>query len=139
MSDSKGSAERARILATLGTDFSRWPEQHVGPARAALLSDPLFRRAWDAERNLDRALAAHRGGVDREIEGSGAAERIARRMRGRFAAAAFGGLAWQKMAAAMLVAGALGGAMDLIVSDQAAEASEFVALDPFLSLDDIAL
>ena len=139
MTDKMTAEDRIRNLATFGADLSRWPEHQVTAARAALLADPAFRRAWDAERALDAALAAHRDNIDRDIARAGATERVAQRVLARLPAAAFDSLPWRRVAAAMVVAGALGGAMSLVLPDQAAEASDVAAVDPLLSWDDTAL
>lgn len=139
MSDRMDHEDNARALDTFGADLSRWPKHRVGAAREALLADPGFRRAWEAERDLDSALNAHRDSLDREIDLSGAAERVRRRVLGSIPAAVLGRLHWRRMAAAMVVAGALGGAMNLALPEQAAEASDLRGLDPLLSLHDTAL
>lgn len=139
MTDMTSNADRAEILATIGADFSRWPEDQVRPARAALLADPVFRRAWEAERELDAGLIAHGESLDRSIEASGAAARVGAQVLKRLPAVAYAALPWRKVAAAMIVAGALGGAMDLVLPDQGSDSSDLVTVDPLLALDDTAL
>jgi hypothetical protein len=139
MTDKTSIPDRARILAACGANFSRWPQDHVGPARAALLSDPEFRRAWEAERDLDLGLAAYRDSLDRSIEVSKAPSRVGTRVLKRLPAAPLAALPWRKVAAAMIVAGALGGAMDLVLPEQAGDVSDGAAIDPLLTLDDTAL
>jgi hypothetical protein len=129
-----------QTLATFGADLSRWPEECVVPARRALLADPQFRRAWEAERDFDAALAAHCDSIDAAIAASGAAERVQRRTLARSAGdrarLAFGGLRWGQVAAAMLLSGMLGGVMDLVLPEQGAEAGDAAPPDILFSLDE---
>lgn len=140
MTDTTFKTDRSHLLAAYGADFSRWPEREVrAAARAALLADPEFRRAWQAERDLDAAFAAHRDSLDRNIEASGAAARVSALVLKRLPAAAYEALPWRKVAAAMIVAGALGGAVNLVLPERAGGVSDLVAVDPLLALDDPAL
>ena len=86
-----------------------------------------------------RCLAAYRDSLDRSIEGSGATARVGARALKRIPAAAYAALPWRKVAGAMIVAGGLGGAMDLVLPDQGNDTLDLVAADPLLALDDTAL
>jgi hypothetical protein len=123
-------------LGIYGADLSRWPNG-ASEAREALLADPNFRRAWEEQRRLDHALAAYRD----ELDGQIAASRAATRLVGRLSRVAdpLGGFRWGAVAAAVLVAAALGSAVDLALVDRVAEPLdpvETVMLDPLATLDE---
>ena len=127
-------SENSRRLATFGSDFSRWPDG-AGEAREALLSDPPFRRAFERERDLDRRIAADRLEIDAEIVRSGALVRLGR-LSERYAPAAFFAFPWRRVAAGMLLAGMLGGALDYLVLPQAAsEPVDLAFVDPLDAFD----
>ena len=130
-----------RNLAMFGAEFSRWPGDNAAEARRALLTRPDFRRAWAAAGALEAALVEQRDGIDEAIRASGALARVRRstlahaaadplaRLRSkRRVADPFAGLRWQRIAAAMLFAGLLGGATDLLLPE--ADPPEMVMLDP---------
>jgi hypothetical protein len=131
-----------RTLATFGAEFSRWPDEHAAEARRALLTRPDFRRAWAAARAFDAALVEERDRIDEAIRASGAVARVGRRTLAHAAADPlarlrskrrvpdnpFAGLRWQRIAAAMLFAGLLGGATDLLLPE--ADSPDVVMLDP---------
>jgi hypothetical protein len=117
------SDELARLLAAYGSDLSRWPERQAGRARAALLARPEFRRAFDQERALDRRIAEECARLDDEIARQGAVERVKRRLGGALRADPFADIGWRRIAAAVLIAGMLGGALDLLMP-HASEAPE---------------
>lgn len=127
------------ILAVYGSDFARWPAQSVVEARRTLLSEPRFRQAWERERDLDRMLSVWRGDVDAAVAAGGAARRVRDGALAALPAAGSIGVGWSRMAAAMLVACVLGGAVDLVLPERAAEIADATALDPVLALDEIAL
>ncbi len=71
----------------------------------------------DARRDdLDRLVAEHREALDREIARSGAARRVRDNVMRR-AADPLAGLSWRRIAAAVLVAGALGVTVDLLLPE----------------------
>lgn len=126
-----------RRLRTYGADLSRWPEGGA-EAREALLRDREFRRVYEAERALDRGLAALGEALDAEVVQAGAFDRIRRRvaLRGR-PADILSGLRWQRVAAAVVVASMLGGAVDLAFADRAAESIDVALIDPLYGLDSV--
>lgn len=136
MTDRHGARIR-ESLGAFGADLSRWPAERVAGAREALLARPDVRRAWEAEGALDRAIAAAGAHLDQAIADSGAAERVRRATLARLphALAATPRLAWRRIAAAVLFACILGGTTDLLLSDPAAEATDFVMLDPLYAFD----
>jgi len=121
-------------LATYGSDFSRWPEG-AKHAREALLSEPEFRQAWQRERTFERTLAAERDAMDLEIERSGAALRLARLASKAGSQAVHLGIPWRRVAAGVLVAGLLGGALDLMLPQPASDPIELALVDPLAGLD----
>lgn len=87
----------------------------------------------DPHRDLDRLLMEHREALDREIARAGAAKRVRDRAMRR-ASDPLADLPWQRIAAAVLVAGMLGGAVDLLLPEQSADPAEVTmvsALDEF--------
>lgn len=121
-------------LRAYGADFSRWPSGQAQEARAALLSTPAFRRAWEDERRLDRAFTEHRATLDAGIAHSGAVERVRKRALSHLPVP-LAVLPWQRIAAAMVVAGMLGSAADLLISSTLSDPSEPALVDPLLGLD----
>ena len=115
-------------LAIYGSDLSRWPEG-ASEAREALLRDQEFRRAFEDERVFDRDMTEHRKVLDREIAG---AHTVARLKRGllRQAAGPLAGMNWRRVAAAVVLAGMLGGALDLMLPDTRVDQSDVALLDP---------
>jgi hypothetical protein len=138
MTDSPAGNALLENLGTFGFDLRKWPPERVAGARERLLSDPEFRRAWEAERDLDRSLDQWRAALDAEIGGSGALGRIRQRALAPLAnpLAAIG---WQRIAAAVLLAGMLGGAMDLFLAERTAAPADYVMLDPLYGLAETEL
>jgi hypothetical protein len=121
MNEMRWNSELFDRLAAYGSDLPRWPAELQGSARAALLKAPDFRRRWEAERRVDAAIVAMRSSLDRELARSGAVARLHDRVLERKAAAPFAGLRWQRVAAAVLIAGMLGGLTDLLLPERAAQ------------------
>jgi hypothetical protein len=121
-----------RRLITYGSDLSRWPDRS-SDAKAELLRDPEFRRAFEDERIFDHDLAEHREMLDREIAGAHAVAQLKRNLM-RHAAGPLAGMDWRRIAAAVLVAGMLGGALDLMLPDAPTDQTDIAVLDP-LDLD----
>jgi hypothetical protein len=126
--------DRERRLATYGSDLSRWPEG-AHEAREALLAQPAFRHAWEEERRLDRTLAAHRDQLDAEIARSGAMARLGKLSGWRSSAGFLAGIPWRRVAAGVLLAGMLGGALDLMLPQPAPDPIEMALVDPLAGLD----
>ena len=127
----------AKLIAALrryGSDLSNWPDDLRASAREALVANPEVRRAWENERPLDRRLAQHRATIDSEIAQSGAAARIRRNLLARLATDPSSAIPWRSVAAAMLVAGMIGGAIDLVLPEPL-ESADIVMLDLFDALD----
>src|SRR5687767_12502338 len=139
MSERSNTDDLHRSLAAFGADLARWPPERAAGAREALLRDPSFRRAWEEEKRLDDTLAAHRAELDRALPTAQAVERLRRRTLSQLPAVAFADMHWQGIAAAMLVAGMLGGAMDVFLTERQAPAADAVVLDPLFSLEDPVL
>jgi hypothetical protein len=126
-------------LGAFGSDFSRWPAERAAGHREALLAAPELRRAYEAERALDGALAELRQEMDRAIRQSGALRRVRERALARVPAPPLAGLRWRRIAAAVLVAGMLGGALDAVLGPPpASEVGDVAALEALLSVGDDA-
>jgi hypothetical protein len=121
---------RTKIEA-FGADLQRWPAALAAQARADLLSKPEVRRAFDLARDLDAKLAAERVALDEQISASGSMDRLRSRLLARTKGDPLAGFGWQRLAAAMLVAGVLGGAVDLLLPERTREPSEAAFLGPF--------
>lgn len=87
----------------------------------------------DIPRDLDGKFAAYREALDLEIARSGAVPRLKRSLA-RHTTGPLAGMDWRRLAAGVLIAGALGGALDLILPDTTADQTEVAILDP-LDLD----
>jgi hypothetical protein len=85
--------------------------------------------------DLSRRLSAHGDALDAEIKRSGALSRIRRNVLPRGPADLFAGLTWQRVAAAILIAGALGGAVDLALPESNAEPFDVAAVAPLYAFD----
>ena len=120
------------LLGAYGSDLSRWPRRAT-EARAELLRDPEFREAFEDERVFDRDLADHRAALDREIADAHTIASLKRHLIGDLAGP-LAGMDWRRIAAAVLVAGTLGGALDLMLPDASADQTDIAILDP-LDLD----
>jgi hypothetical protein len=134
MTDAAPDARLFRFLRAYGADFSRWPDK-ADDAKAALLKNPDFRRAWDGERRLDRRLSAGRQALDVELADLGAVARIGRSLLRR-TGGPLAGLPWRQVAAAVVVAGMLGGALDLVLEPQPAEPADVAMIDPLANYID---
>ena len=136
MRDTDPDRALAERLLAYGADFSRWPPEIAARARAALLGEPGFRRAWEKERSLDLGLLAERESLDAEIARSGAVSRIRKNVLARLPADPLAGMRWRSVAAAMLIAGMVGGVVDLVLPEPAAEAPDVAMLYPLDGLDE---
>ncbi len=136
MSKERNGQELFDALGAFGADLSRWPLPSASAARAALLADPVFRIAWEKERELDFALLGIRETLDKEAARSGAIGRVRRSLLAQLPTDPLAGLSWRKVAAAMLAAGMLGGAMDLFLPDAPAMTPDLVMLDPLSGFDE---
>ena len=123
-------------LLAYGSDLARWPPEIAARARAALLAEPSFRRAWEKEQSLDLALLAGRESLDAEIARSGAGSRIRKHLLARLPGDPLAGMRWRSVAAAMLLAGMLGGVVDLVLPEPVAESPDIAMLDPLHGLDE---
>ena len=91
-----------------------------------------LRPALAADRDLERALVTLRAESDNEIARSGAAARVRSRALARLRTHPYAGMDWRKIAAAVLVAGMLGGAIDVLLIRPDAEPADLVMVDPVL-------
>jgi hypothetical protein len=86
------------------------------------------------DRLLDAALAELRAAEHADGDLVAASGRVRRRVLGEVRRP-FGRFAWRRIAAAMVVAGMLGAAVDLAVFDDGAAAVDLVMLDPLASIE----
>jgi hypothetical protein len=138
MTESASGHSRFDALSVFGADVARWPEASAGEARRALLADPTFRRAWERERSLDRGFAELRRDLDRTIESEAALERVRRVVLARLPERMSPRLHWSRIAAAVVVAALLGGAMDYVLADDSKAISELAMVDPLYAADTTA-
>ena len=83
--------------------------------------------------DLQSRLAGYGAALDADIARSGAADRVRRNvLRHR---ATLAGISWQRVAAAVLVAGMLGGAVDFVFSERAADPFDVALVDPLYGLE----
>ena len=127
-----------RSLSAFGSDLAKWPAAQAAAARPALLGDAEFRRVWEAERDLDRLLHAQGMEDDERIAATGALDRVKAGALQRLPMRASLPMSWRRIAAAMVMAGVLGGAMDVYLIERQ-DLADIVALDPLLGLDDTSL
>lgn len=80
-------------------------------------------------RELDREIAAHCERLDREIADAGSVVRLKRELA-QYATTPFAAFDWRRLAAAMVLAGMLGGALDLMLPEPIADQPEIAILDP---------
>ena len=138
MNESGNANTICHSLRTYGADLARWPADRAQGVRENLLCDQGFRRDWDAERVLDRAISEARRSLDEDMRRTGALERVRADALRKIAARPFAGLKWQRVAAAIVLAGVLGGAMDMVLVEPESEPVEIVALDLLLYAPEIA-
>jgi hypothetical protein len=116
-----------------GSDLATWSDQALAnEVRGAALADRGFRARLDSAAALDAGLVALRGALDAEIAASRAADRVQaavlaalpRRIDAR---------RWGLVAAAVVVAAALGALADVtILAPAGSEPIEMVILDPLV-------
>jgi hypothetical protein len=90
--------------------------------------------AWGTD-EIERLIAKTRNELDAEIAGSGALARIRDNMLRHASVDPLAGLHWQRIAAAVLIAGMLGGAIDLILPESRADPVEVAIIDPLYDYD----
>lgn len=83
---------------------------------------------------LDALLAAHRADLDAEIAASGSMQRVRDGVLARHAIGAAVALPWLRVAAAVLVAATLGGALDLAWTPPS-DSVELALNDPLYALE----
>jgi hypothetical protein len=117
-----------------GSDPGRWPEgAPAGEARAALLADRSFRAYRDGAVSLEKSLLVIRDSVDREVQASGAPERLKRALAGLPARARrWSPRSWAAVAAALVVAAGLGSFIDFAVVGSDNGRYEAVVVDPLV-------
>ena len=125
--------ELSEAIDRYGADLAAWSDQSLAnDVRRAALADRAFRARLDWASALDDGLALLRETMDAEVAASGAATRVEaavlaavpRRSNAR---------RWAMVAAAVVVAAALGSLADVtILSPAGSEPMEVVILDPLV-------
>jgi hypothetical protein len=125
--------ELVEAIDRYGSDLAAWSDQSLAnEVRRAALADRGFRVRLDSLAALDAGLVALRGAFDAEIVASRAAERVQaaivaslpRRIDAR---------RWSMVAAAVVVAAALGALADVtVLAPAGSEPIEVVILDPLV-------
>jgi hypothetical protein len=85
--------------------------------------------------DLGRLMAEERDALDREIARSGASRRVRDSVMRR-GADPLAGLSWQRIAAAVLIAGMLGGAVDMLLPEPSVDDVTMVSAIDILDLPD---
>ncbi len=81
-------------------------------------------------------LEGYRADLDAEIRRSGSLERVRRNVLLRRSGNFLAGISWQRIAAAVLVAGMLGGAVGLVLPQpQPTDTFDVAAVDPLYAVD----
>jgi hypothetical protein len=80
-------------------------------------------------RDLDQEIVAHRDRLDREIANGGSLVRLKRELA-QHATTPLATFDWRRLAAAVALAGMLGGALDLMLPEPIADQPEIAILDP---------
>jgi hypothetical protein len=89
----------------------------------------------ERDERLDRRLAAYGADLETEIAKSGALDRVRRRVLRSTAVDLFAGFSLRRIAAAILIAGAIGGVLDLALPIESNDALDVAIVDPLASLD----
>jgi hypothetical protein len=85
--------------------------------------------------SFDRLVNSHRDSLDAEIVRSGALKRVRDNVLARHSSDPLAGLHWQRIAAAVLIAGMLGGAVDLLMPDRSAEPVDVAIAEALYVID----
>jgi hypothetical protein len=84
---------------------------------------------------LDRLMAEYREALDGEVARSGAVRRVRDYVMMRRPVAPLEGLHWQRIAAAVLIASMLGGAVDLLLPERVTDPVDVAIVEALYDLD----
>jgi len=87
----------------------------------------------ERDHGLDVKLRAYGEALDAEIARAGALDRVRRNVLGERTLVV--GLSWRRVAAAILIAGVLGAAFDLMLPEQVPESFDVAAVAPLYAFD----
>jgi len=123
----------AEALDRYGSDLAAWPDRALaGEGRRAALADREFRVRLDAASSLEAGLASIRDAMDAEIAASGTVGRVEQAVLAAIPRR-YNARRWAMVAAAVVVAAALGALADVtILAPAGNEPIEVVILDPLL-------
>src|SRR4051794_9361684 len=102
MAETDAGGDLRQALSAFGSDLSRWPDALSPAGRAALLSAPQFRQAWEEERALDRDMLALRGDLDRSVRAGGGIDRVRQAALAGLPVQVAAKLIWSRVAAGVL-------------------------------------
>jgi hypothetical protein len=119
-------------LDRYGADLAAWPDHaDAASARRLALADRRFRAHLDSAIAVEKRLAEVRDAMDREIAATGAAERVRAAVLAAIPRRRLQARRWAAVAAAVVVAAALGAVADVaILAPAGSESFEVVVLDP---------
>jgi len=119
-------------LERFGADLSAWPDPELaGAARRLALSDRAFRARLEDAAALEAGLMSLRDELDADLAASGAIARVEAAALAALPHPRGNGRRWAMVAAAVLVAAALGALADLTLLAPVGDPSfEVVVLDP---------
>ena len=117
-------------LDRYGSDLAAWPDATLAAdARRWAMADRRFRARLDGARALDAGLLALRDEIDGELAAT--SDRVAAAVLAAVPRQRVSGRRWAMVAAAVLVAAALGALADLtILAPVGSQSFEVVVLDP---------
>jgi len=123
-----------RAIDRYGADLSDWPDRALArAARVAALADGEVRAWLDESRALTAALATAAVALDRDIEKSGAVGRVADAVLAKIADNPQPRVRWVAVAATLLLAAGLGGAVQFTLETSVGQAGvDVVVLDPLV-------
>jgi len=111
-------AALTEALGAYGADFARWPDAAAAAeARRAVLAEPGFRAAFEAEKALDALLGGARAAVDRDVAADGARARIRANALALLRSDPLADLGWRRIAAALVLSVMVGSSYSLVFAD----------------------
>jgi hypothetical protein len=130
------SDRRAEFVAAIdrhGADLSRWPDRGLANrVREAVLADRDLRAHLDGTDTFRRSLVLVREALDQDIRASGAVERVSAAVLASLPARPRRS-SWVALAAAIVLAAGIGGAVDGgVVAGASQQGVNVVVLDPLV-------
>jgi hypothetical protein len=130
------NVERQTLLDAIdrfGADLAAWPDAELARAARMAAADGEIGAALQVARDLDGALERARADVDAEVAAAGSAETVKAWVLEATGQVPRRRLRWAAIAAALVLAAALGGLYELSLPQrQGGAAVEVVVLDPII-------